>query len=184
MTWHAEIEARRVAKGFTMNQLCQAAGVTLRHYHRLLVEESQPRQRTIVRLQLALCLLERMGERALNPHTITYLIAILWAARGEQIMPLDVLAHDPSRRATSDPAWLAAARVRRRALYIANVCFGVSQADLARVSGMTAAAVSLAVNAVEDTRDDDDDSSLIGQIESVMNFAASGRKEAGRVEDR
>ena len=64
------------------------------------------------------------------------------------------------------------------------MCFGVSQADLARVSGMTAAAVSLAVNAVEDMRDDDDDSSLIGQIESVMNFAASGRKEAGRVEDR
>ncbi|MBB98344.1 MAG: hypothetical protein CML67_02220 [Rhodobacteraceae bacterium] len=125
-----------------------------------------------------------MGERALNPHTITYLVAIVCAARGEQVVPLDVLAHDPARRATSDPAWLAAARVRRRALYIANVCFGVSQADLARVSGMTAAAVSLAVNAVEDMRDDDDDSSLIGQIESVMNFAASGRKEAGRVEDR
>ena len=98
------IEAKRKSLSVSQESLATVAGLTQRQYRRYLTGCAQPRRSTILRLQNTLCLLERMGERALNPHTITYLVAIVCAARGEQVVPLDVLAHDPARRGSV--AWV------------------------------------------------------------------------------
>ncbi|KTR08583.1 hypothetical protein NS365_01205 [Aureimonas ureilytica] len=67
----------------------------------------------------------------------------------------DVLRHDPARRATSDAAWLRAARLRQRAIALVNQGLDLPQSELARALGLTPAAVSLAMGAVEDARHDD-----------------------------
>ena len=76
------IEAKRKSLSVSQESLATVAGLTQRQYRRYLTGCAQPRRSTILRLQNTLCLLERMGERALNPHTITYLVAIVCAALG------------------------------------------------------------------------------------------------------
>ncbi|GGE79280.1 hypothetical protein H1W37_19355 [Stappia taiwanensis] len=163
-----DIEARRQSQGWTLLQLCSASGVSLAHYGRLRGGEHAPRPATLSSLAIGLRRLCNGSANDAGQAFQLYRLAVVLVAQEAQADPMQVLAHDPSRRATSDPEWMTAAQVRRRALYIAHVCCGVSQADLARVSGMTAAAVSLAVNAIEDTRESDDDGSVISAIERVM----------------
>ena len=68
--------------------------------------------------------------------------------------PAAVLASNPRAARSSDQAWLAEAHARQMAAYVLNVIFGHAQARVARVVGVAAAAICLALKSVEDRRDD------------------------------
>lgn len=68
--------------------------------------------------------------------------------------PGQAAAANPGRRATGSAQWLAAAEARRLGLYLLNAACGFRQAEIARAAGMTRQAVSLAVRAAEERRED------------------------------
>jgi hypothetical protein len=56
---------------------------------------------------------------------------------------------------TEDPDWMAAAQMRRIALYLASTELGIRGSELAAATRLTGAAVSIALNRIESERDDD-----------------------------
>ncbi|MAA97428.1 MAG: hypothetical protein CMN87_18325 [Stappia sp.] len=164
-----EIEARRRQSGVNVLDLCSASGVVISHYARLRDGVNQPRPATLSSLSIALRRLAG-GTPANDGGALQlYRLSVALCALHAGADPEQVLAQDPTRRASANREWMAAAQIRRRALYIAHVCCGVSQAVLAKVAGMTPAAVSLTIRAIEDARGDNDDDA-IGVIERVMQL--------------
>ncbi|KTQ97778.1 hypothetical protein NS226_03815 [Aureimonas ureilytica] len=152
------IEAKRIAAGLSIEQLAGCAGMSERNYRRLLADECKPRPSTLGKLRKAIA---RLGRIQSAPDDMSRLVvstfhaalALLCAREG--VATGDVLRHDPARRATSDAAWLRAARLRQRAIALVNQGLDLPQSELARALGLTPAAVSLAMGAVEDARHDD-----------------------------
>ncbi|WP_062203524.1 helix-turn-helix domain-containing protein [Aureimonas sp. AU12] len=153
------IEAKRLAAGISREQLASAAGMSLRHYDRLVIgDRGTPRASTLGKLRTALA---RLGRVQGAQDDMTRLVGSLFNAalalicQREGVEPSEVLRHAPSRRATADPAWLAAARLRQRAIALVNQGLDLPQSELARALGLTPAAISLAMGAVEDARHED-----------------------------
>ncbi|MEO2037853.1 MAG: hypothetical protein ABGW90_04010 [Martelella sp.] len=108
------------------------------------------------------------GDAEGHEAAAAYYLAIAYVARQFDVRPAEVLSSDPGRRATADPRWASAARARRWALYIANIYMGISQARLARAAGLSKAAVSMALNALEDDRDTAEVEALLADIEGAF----------------
>lgn len=123
------------------------------------------------RIKLAIGRLKR-GEK--NPGedmtSGSYRLAIAYVALHLQMKPEAILAADPGRRATADKEWLEASRARRWAIYIANQYLGVRQAELARAAGMSKAAISIAMNDVEDERGNKDLELLLQAVEGAFSL--------------
>lgn len=166
-----DVEAQRLSRGWSRFDLCAVSGVTRSQYERLLQSRHVPRKGTLARLVIAMRRLSNGYRPGAEQPLQVFRLALTLCALQAEMDPAVVLQHDPTRRATANKEWLAAAQVRRRALYIAHVCCGVSQAVLAKVSGMTPAAVSLAIVAIEEARGETDDDA-IGVIERVMQLDA------------
>lgn len=112
----------------------------------------------------------RRGDAAPNGETAAagYRLALSIVAAHAGVAVKIILDADPARRATADPAWLEAARVRRLALYVAHIYLGIAQAELARAANMSKAAVSIAMNDVEDLRGEPETERLLAAIEEAF----------------
>ena len=168
----ALIERTRQQMKIPIDRLCAAAEVAPRHYYRLVARRVSPRGSTISRLNMALQR-HKIGFGAeaheLAPHAALKATMVLAAfcLKADARAALDA---DPAQRATSNPEWMAAARVRRVAIYVANQFFGFAQADLARAAGVTRQAVSNAIKELEDERDHDAAlKALLDQLEEVFS---------------
>ena len=104
------------------------------------------------------------GEYAAASYRLT--VSIIADKAG--VSPAAILAADPAKRATADPTWLAAAKQRRLALYVAHIYLRIPQAELARAAGMSKAAVSIAMNDVEDLRGEPETEALLSAIEEAF----------------
>lgn len=153
------IERKRRQLGISASKLAGAAGINPNHYSDLVHRRKQPRRDTIASLSQALSQYERGNSNASSVQI--YRLCLLTVCQFEKADLSAVLQADPKRRATSDPQWLRAAEVRRKALYLANAVCGVSQKQLASAAGLTPAAVSIAMNAVEDACDPDTDPLIV-----------------------
>lgn len=71
-----------------------------------------------------------------------------------------------------DKRWRQAADIRAQAIYLVNTALNVEQHFLARASGLTPAAVCLALRRIEDRRDEP-------QIERLITFAETIIKGLG-----
>lgn len=154
----AAIERGRVAFGLSIEQLAVEAQVTRAWYSRIQRDPARASDRVVARLAAALKRL-RDGKRDDEALTASLVEATYggFLAAVCQLMGLDVAevrASDPRAGKTADVAWRAAARARQLALYLTNVSLGVRQRVLARVVGLTPAAVCLALRTIEDLRDD------------------------------
>lgn len=156
MTDIQDIAAAARQAEISISALCRAAGTTERSYYKALSNEVEMRPQTARRLRLGLARMRmqnRMGPEPSDQRAI-YLLCLMLAGLRSGLDPLEVLAQDPARRATSDADWARAAKVRRHALYLANIGVGMRQADVARAANMTRQAVSIAMKDIEDDRDD------------------------------
>lgn len=153
-----EIEARRAKAGIPVSRLAAAANLSARVYFYHLHGERVPSAGTIGRLKAALARLT--GRAATAPATEARLVLLVYLAvlgvvcQQAGVATADVHRHDPNRRATADPDWQRAAKLRRRTVYLVNTAYGVAQSEIARAIGVTPAAVSLACKAIEDERED------------------------------
>ncbi len=121
------------------------------------------------RVKLAVRRLQRGDTNTDASAAAAYCLAVAYVARQFAVCPADVLASDPSRRATADAAWRTASKARRWALYIANIYMGIPGAQLARAAGMTKAAVSIALNAIEDERDNAEIEAMLADIDGAFS---------------
>ena len=151
-----EIEQRRLALKVSQTKLCAAAGINVTYYSGfLLAAKRSPRPATIARLHAALNAIARRRRTPDEfPLHIAYRLAVVMAAQAVGCDPVAAQDADPARRATQDPAWMAAASARRLALYLLSAECGIRQAAVARAAGLTRQAVSEACRAVEDLRDE------------------------------
>jgi len=125
------------------------------------------RPHTIQRIRLALSELKRIHrlselEKGTDGKTpwesraaAQYRLCISLVAQTANVLPRFILDADPGRRATADPQWLRAARLRRIALYIASQYLNIPQADIARAASMSKANVCKALQDLEELRDTD-----------------------------
>lgn len=156
-------------KGASESEVARLAGFSPRFLYDIRKGRRSLSPRVIVRIKLALARIQR-GDRHHDGQqaAAAYRLALATVARKMGADPRLVLEADPSKRATADPVWLQAAKVRRVALYIANVYLNVPQAELARAAGMSKAAVSIAMNEVEEMRDSAELEQLLAPIEEAF----------------
>jgi transcriptional regulator with XRE-family HTH domain len=167
----ADIETRRRTMNLPATRLCAAASVGRQTYREAVLGLKRPSPATLARLNHALnrFRIGFAGEAgAIAPHA-AFKACILIAAFATDADARAALNARPSKRATSDPAWRAAARTRRIAFWIANQWLGFHQSDVARAAGCTKAAVSAALRELEDERDHDRDlDRLFNRIEEIF----------------
>jgi len=149
-----QISRKRRQLGLSQARLAALSGLSERHLSKILNRTVEPRPDTLSRLKVALSRHER-GEPAPVPSMI-YRLCLLSVCLSEQVPVEEVLSQEPSRRATFDPVWKRASELRGKALYLAHTVCGIPQKQLAAAAGMTNAAVSLAMNRVEDACEPED----------------------------
>lgn len=158
-------------KKIPIADLCRRAGVSTRSFFDGLKGTYETRPETLAKLNAALGRgkMAFAGEPGPAETHGAYKLCLAYAARELNRNPKVVLASDPARKATSDPQWLEAAEVRRLAFWLATRLLGFAQADVGRAAGVTRAAVSTAVQALEDERDHDKQlDKLLNHIEEVF----------------
>lgn len=168
----SSIETRRRKMKIPTNRLCAAANIGRQTYLDAVAGASRPRPATIARLNLAL---KRFsigffgGEAAeLGPHA-AYRASLVIASFVMRAEPRRVLNSDPAKRATLNPEWMAAARVRRVGYYIASQFLGFRASDLARAAGVTKQAISTALKELYDERDTDPAlARVLAQLEEIF----------------
>lgn len=149
-----DIERKRRRLGISQSQLASFAGVNRSHYSDIVHRKKEPRRDTVAKLRHALSRYEN-GRAEAQPAMI-YRLCLLYVCQVEHVDFENVLAQDPKRRATFDPAWKRAADAREKALYVSHTICGVPQRQLAAAAGVTPAAVSLAMGRVEDACEPDE----------------------------
>jgi hypothetical protein len=176
----AEIDDAIEAAGLLEGQVLRVAGMAPRYLYNIRTGIKPMTSRTANRIRMAIAELKR-AQREAGREKLTdgkqpsaskvaaqYRMAVGFVAFVAGVKPQFILAADPNRRATADPAWLKAANLRRIALYIANIYLNVPQADLARAAGMSKAAVSVAMNDVEDDRGNPEIEVILAAVEGAF----------------
>lgn len=166
----AEIEARRAELDIPIHELERGADLSGGHYWRLLTGGCAPRPSTLARLEASLQRLASRanaaaGERALEG---VFRLSVVVAALATGADAAAAQASDPARRATQDPEWMAAAQVRRLAVYLINAGLGLSQTETAKAAGMSKQAVSQAVREIEERRSDKAFERLVAGLETAI----------------
>lgn len=161
----AEIEQAIAQAGLSVETVLRTAGMCVRSLSHIKRGRYSLTPRTSRRIELAISELKRLRKEAeaeartdgrapsASRVAAQYRIAIGFVAQVAGVAPRFMLDADPKLRATADPAWLKASRLRFVALYIANQYLGVPQAELARAAGMSKSNVSRALGEVENLRD-------------------------------
>lgn len=170
----AEIDAAIKAAGLREYEVLRAAGLAARYLYNIRCGYRPLTPKTMKRIKLAIAELKRQrrmeakeratdGKRPWESRSAAqYRMAVSFVAFAAKVTPAFILDADPQRRATADPLWLRAARLRRIALYIANQYLHVDQADLARAASMSKANVSITMEQIEDDRQID------AEIEAII----------------
>lgn len=162
-----DIEQQRQKQKISVAKLCAAAGVSGSAYCRIRSGSRQARLVTLGKLATGLAAAKR-GERA----TQTYKLFRMVCAQFAYLMDVDiarVLAHDPQMKATSDPKWMEVQQLRAAAIYVMHAVLGVPNVEVARVAGITQAAVTFSVQKFEGRRDNRALDRMLAMIEMAVN---------------
>lgn len=150
------IEAARQAAGISRTRLAMAAGLNVKTLQRAAAGRHDLKPSTLRRLEEALARLKR-GHRPADDAALAtraaYAVALVLVCRAAGVAVAEVTRFDPAAKATMLPAWLEAARLRTRAIYLTNVALGVPQHLLAKATCLTPSAITLACRRGEDERD-------------------------------
>lgn len=159
-----EIDSAIAASGFLECEVLRTAGIEQRYLYSIRAKRRTLTPKTSQRIRLAIAELKRVRkelerEKATDGRTPSasrfaaqYRIAVGFVGHLTGTAPDLILSADPARRATADMQWLKAVRLRRIALYVANIYLSVPQADLARAAGMSKSNVCDALKEIEGLR--------------------------------
>jgi transcriptional regulator with XRE-family HTH domain len=151
-----EIDQRRAAAGIAPYALCRKAQVQPGTYYRLKTGKHAAKRRTLQRLAAALEAGPAPDRKAPAPEVLRqhFNLMLNTCAQAAGIPVPDALNVNPHANRPRDLNWIAAMRVRQLAVYLVITEGNVRGAELARAIGTTKQAVSKALRAVEDRRDD------------------------------
>jgi hypothetical protein len=165
------INRKRAVMKIPVTGLCTQAGVATSVFFEGLNGKTNMRPETLAKLNAAIGRFKMAFAGDAGPMSChaAYRVSLVYAAAELKQNPKTALASDPSRKATSDPDWLAAAEVRRLAFWIATRMLGFNGSEVGRAAGVTRAAVSEAIKKIEDARDHDRQlDKLLSHIEEVF----------------
>jgi hypothetical protein len=175
-----EIDTAIAASGFPEGDVLRTARMEARYLSHIRHGRRPLTSKTSARIRLAIAELKRARKEverekttdgrkpSTSRYAAQYRISIAFVAQVAQVTPEFILSADPARRATADPAWLRAARLRRIALYIASVYLNIHQADLARAAGMSKSNVSCAMGDIEDLRGSAEIEAILAAVEGAF----------------
>lgn len=167
-----QIVERRAALNVSEYTLTRVAGVNSNFFNQHRGGDTRQSPASLAALAIALHRLEHnpdcdATERAqLTDMVVRVLIVLL--ARLEGVDPLMVHAQKPSRRASFDPDWRTAARIREAAFGLCNTALGIKGAQLASAGGVSRAAITMRLQRNEDRRDDPAFDALMDQLENEL----------------
>lgn len=152
-------EAAREALGLPLSAVAMAAGIDEKTYRRIAGGTCQPHPSTAKKIDAAIAQLKQVGRAPRLPQSVRLIRAVFEGQVAAQALslglnPADIKRQAPELNRPKDPAWLAAARVRRRAMYLVVVALDVPAAKVAEALGLTRQAVSKAIKELEDARDE------------------------------
>lgn len=156
----ADIERRRVAARVSINELIAAAGIRQAETYRQIRKGRRARPSTLKRLLAGLNAIARHRKPVPRDVVaelthITYQKFFDVTARRFQMKPQAAREQLAKRgEHSADPAWIKASRIRAIALYLTNTGVGVRGGDLARITKLSPAAVSIALRRIGDEAED------------------------------
>jgi transcriptional regulator with XRE-family HTH domain len=164
------IERRRETLKISRAALCRAAGVDPVTYFRVTSGRTKNLQRqTLDALDAALdALAGRPPPPPLAVIAAFHRSAMIELARAQKLDPEAVLAADFSKQNSVNRAWLAAARVRRMAMYVTVTSLAISSSALARAIGVTKQNVGQALAQIEDLRDAETIDRLLDDVTRLL----------------
>ena len=166
-----DFDRQRIAAGLSVAALCKNANVSLLTYKRWRTgRTARLKLRTIARLRAAVAgrsvaVRTTMPDDLVRQH-FRAVLAICSHAAGLTI--LDALQVDTRANRPRDQDWLAIMRCRQAAMYIVNTEGNIRAADLARALKISKQAVSKALHAIEDKRDDRDFDAYLRRVADLM----------------
>ncbi|YBV97548.1 hypothetical protein M1D80_11910 [Phyllobacteriaceae bacterium JZ32] len=168
----AEIERKRQELRISRAKLERLAHLGANYYWQLQAGYHKPSPAILARLKLALQRYQATPKADYSAQSIQInMIVRLAVALICQVRGLDaerIQQSDPGRRATQSPEWQLAASIRHDAWALVNGAFGIAGADLARAAGVSKAAISQAISAVVDKRDDPDFDREMDRLERAL----------------
>lgn len=155
------LDRRRAALGLPVARLCALAGIDPRHYWRLKAGSTMGR-RAAAKIAGAL-------DGALVPSqpaglAVLHRLVMAVTALSSGNDPAAAIGTDFAVQRPLDRQWLAAARVRRIAMYVLVREFDHSRADVARALGCTRQNVAQAVEDIELAAEDPDFAALLLRV--------------------
>jgi hypothetical protein len=153
-----KIDARRRKLGISVERLIGEARVTYFTWRHGMKGDIRTRTPTLDRLDRALSRLAA-GERQVTEGSLTLLyrtwVGIFARELGVDIAAAQAIACDFSAEKPQNPDWIAAARVRRLAIYTLACAMGQKNADVARAAGCSRQGVGKAIAEIEALRERD-----------------------------
>lgn len=170
------LDRRRAALGVSRRALAAEAGMSERGVAYLARGERVGADATLARLKRALDRLDAGRGAAAGVLAPEVVLAIfngflLSACTAFRVSADLARAIDPAtapRGATADEATRRAHRARAVALYLSNVQAGLTQSQLAKALGIDKAAVSRALNRLEDAREEEGFEALVQRAARLM----------------
>lgn len=162
--------------GLSQRAIATLSGLNVQVLNECLLGKRTTTKRTLLLIQGALR--KYKNNAATLPHEQHthiyhhYRLIVLILCENDTALATFVLSQDPNRRATQCKDWLRAANIRRIAIYIVNTELGFVQRHIADTLNMSPAAVSYALNDVEDLREEDGE--LDRKIEQIASVFAAG----------
>lgn len=148
-----------------MNDLARLAGLHVTHLYDVIAGRKVATKATRGKIRFAVSrILLRQAGSDLN-HAAAYRMALALAAVILEQDPLEAQIADP-QGSNFTAQWRGAADCRRLAQYLLNTGLGYTQADVARVAGVTKQAVSKALREIESRRDEKDFDAKVVKLES------------------
>lgn len=150
---------------FTLAEIAHAADLDPSYLSHLRAGRFKPRLAMIARLRLAISRLKQRQTDGPASAVAFYRMALDASAAALGLDPDEVHASDPHARQAACKGWRDACLARWLAQYLLNAVHNIPQADVARASGVTRQAVSLAMREIENRRSEPAFDALLARLE-------------------
>lgn len=175
-----DLDRARCQARLAVERVAAAAGISSRFYLRLRTGERTASPKTLQKIKAAIArckrgdMRAREGERALIAATYGGFLSCICGLTG---LDLDkVRAADPKRGSSlgKHGEGLQIARARMLAIYLTNTAVDVPQRRLAELIGVSPAAICLAIQTIEDLRDEDPKFTALIEEAQRRNLGSEG----------
>ena len=159
---------------YSLAEIARVAEIHPTHLSNLIAGRSNATKTTLAKLRFAASRF-RAGQTDISAMlAANFRLLMIICAVATELDPIMVQESEPGAKKAANKDWRAASFCRWMAQYLMNTGLGVSQAEVARASGVTKQAVSLAMGEVELRLDDPDFGALMQRLDDCILRARQG----------